>query len=133
MARVSEGFHHVALRASDFDASVEFYTRGLGFTPGISWGEGESRAIMLDTGDGNYLEIFAGGTGERPGGGGVLHIALRTSDCDVSVEAARAAGARITTEPKDVEIASDPVTPVRIAFCEGPDGEVIEFFQSATS
>lgn len=130
MSKVSEGFHHVALRVRDFDASVGFYTK-LGFTPRISWGEGEKRAVMLDTGDGNYLEIFAGGSGEKPGGGGVLHFALRTSDCDASVAAARAAGAVITAESKDVVIASTPPTPVRIAFCTGPDGEVIEFFQNA--
>ena len=26
------GFHHVAIRAVDFDATVRFYTEGLGFT-----------------------------------------------------------------------------------------------------
>ena len=133
MSRTSEGFHHIAMRVKDFEASVVFYTKGLGLAPRLSWGEGDSRAVMLDTGDGNYLELFAGGSGEAPGPGGVLHFALRTLDCDASVEAARAAGAKITTEAKDVDLQSDPVTPVRIAFCEGPDGEVIEFFQSATT
>ena len=49
------GFHHVAIRARDFDKSVAFYTAALGFTPKIAWVDKPSRAIMLDTGDGNYL------------------------------------------------------------------------------
>lgn len=47
----------------------------------------------------------------------------------VAVEAARAAGAEITVEPKDVVVSQSPATPIRIAFCKGPDGEIIEFFQ----
>ena len=59
------GFHHVAIRVYDFDATVRFYTEVLGFTDKVRWGEGDNRAIMLDTGDGNYLEVFAGGRQRR--------------------------------------------------------------------
>ncbi len=125
------GFHHVAIRACDFDASVEFYTKALGFQKKIAWGEGKRRAIMLDTGDGNYLEIFANGTDEPKLEGSIIHFALRTSDCDAAIERARVFGAEVTIEPKSVNIPSEPhATPVRIAFCKGPDGEVIEFFQN---
>jgi glyoxylase I family protein len=127
------GFHHVAIRSADFDRSVRFYTEGLGFRRKIAWGEGTGRAVMLDTGDGNYLEIFANGTpGEKPEGC-IVHFALRTGDCDRAVARARAAGARITVEPRDVLIPSDPPTAVRLAFCTGPDGEVIEFFQNTAT
>ncbi len=34
------GFHHRATRVSDFDASVQFYTRVLGFAEKVRWGEG---------------------------------------------------------------------------------------------
>jgi len=122
------------MRSRDFDASVKFYTDALGFTQKIAWGEGDGRAVMLDTGDGNYLEIFAGGADETKPEGAVLHFALRTTDCDTAIERAREAGAEVTVEPKDVDIPSTPEpTPVRIAFCKGPDGEVIEFFQNATT
>ena len=128
------GFHHIAMRVKDFDASVAFYTEALGFTEKIAWGEGDKRAIMLDTGDGNYLELFAGGEEEPKPEGAVLHFALRTTDCDTAIERARAAGMEVTVEPKDVTIESRPEpTPVRLAFCKGPDGEIIEFFQNNTT
>jgi glyoxylase I family protein len=133
------GFHHIALRASSLDASVRFYVDGLGFTEKVAWGQGDGRAVMLDTGDGNYLEVFAGGTRAaeplpaKPPAGVLFHLALRTDDCDAAVARARKAGARITVEPKDVDLQSVPVTRARIAFCTGPDGETIEFFQNATT
>ncbi|GGD96059.1 VOC family protein [Paenibacillus nasutitermitis] len=121
------GFHHVAIRVCDFDATVRFYTEVLGFTDKVRWGEGDSRAIMLDTGDGNYLEVFAGGTkGEKPEGA-FLHLALRSDDVDAATELARAAGMEITVEPKDAELGGSRV---RISFFKGPDGEIIELFQS---
>jgi glyoxylase I family protein len=127
------GFHHIAMRVRDFDASWTFYTEGLGFLPKITWGEGKGRGAMLDAGDGNYLEIFAGGSDGPKPEGAVLHFALRTTDCDKAIEAARAAGAEVTVEPKEVTIPSDPPTKVRLAFCKGLDGEVIEFFQNETA
>lgn len=126
------GFHHIAIRARDFDRSVTFYTETLGFVRKIEWGEKPGRAIMLDTGDGNYLEIF-----ERPNQApaqeesAMLHFALRTDDCDAAIAKARAAGCVVTMEPKSLDIQSRPgPTPVRIAFFKGPDGEVVEFFQN---
>jgi glyoxylase I family protein len=130
------GFHHVAIRARDFDASVKFYAEVLGFRPKIQWNEAPKRAIMLDAGDGNYLEVF-----ERPQQGppaedaAILHFALRTDDTDAVLERARAAGCQVTMEPRALNIknvlpgVADEV-PVRIAFVKGPDGEVVEFFQN---
>lgn len=126
------GFHHIAMRVKDFDASVRFYTEGLGCVPTLAWGQGEKRAVMLDTGDGGCVELFAGGTPEPKPEGQLLHFALRTGDCDAATAQARQAGAEITMEPKTVEIPSQPMTPVRISFCKGPDGEIIEFFQQLT-
>jgi glyoxylase I family protein len=124
------GFHHVAIKVRDFDATVKFYSEGFGFKARLSWGEGNSRAVLLDTGDGNYLEVFAGGSQEIKPEGSIIHMAFRTDDVAKAVAAARTAGAEITVEPKDVVISDSPATPIRIAFCKGPDGEIIEFFQS---
>src|SRR5690242_21958338 len=88
------GYHHVAIRAADFDGTLRFYTEALGFRVKVRWGEGDGRAALLDTGDGNYMEVFAGGKrapGELPPEGAVLHFAFRTTDCDAALERARAA------------------------------------------
>jgi len=124
-----KGFHHVAMKVKDFDATVKFYTEVLGFKKSISWGEGDNRAIMLDAGNGNYLEIFAGGSDEKKPEGALLHLALSTDNCDEALERVRAAGMEITIEPNDVVINSNPPMPIRIAFFKGPDGEIIELFQ----
>jgi len=124
------GIHHAAMRVRDFDASLRFYTRGLGFSRKLAWGEGDGRAAMLDAGNSNCIELFAGGTGKRMPEGTLLHLAFKTVNCDLALEKARAAGAVVTQEPETVVIPSVPAATVRIAFCKGPDGEVIEFFQS---
>lgn len=129
----TDGFHHVALKVPDFEATVRFYTEGLGFEKTGSWGEGDKRAMLLHAGRGNYVEVFAGGVAEEQPGA-VLHLAFRTDDCDAAIEKARRAGAVVTVEPKDVVIPSSPKEiPVRLAFCKGPAGETIEFFQNATT
>jgi len=124
------GFHHVALYVRDYDASIKFYTEALGFSERLSWGEGEKRAALLDTGDGNYFEIISRPSADPMPARQVLHIALRTNDTDAAIERARAAGAVVTLEPKDIVFKSTPPLPARIAFCEGPNGEAIEFFQN---
>lgn len=132
------GFHHVCLKADDWDRAVAFYRDVLGCTEKIAWNLRASgrRAIMLDTGDGNYIEIF-----HEPGytpapNGAVAHLALRTTRLDEVAARVRQAGAKITMEPQDVTIATTngagPV-PIRIFFCEGPSGEIIEFFQNSAT
>ena len=56
------GFHHIALRAKDFDRSLAFYRDVLGCTVAAAWGEAPSRKVMVDIGDGGRIEIF-----EKPG------------------------------------------------------------------
>lgn len=131
------GLHHVAIRARDFDRSVGFYTRVLGFTAKIAWNPPPARAIMLDAGAGDYLEIFErpDQTPPPPDEAAILHLALRTNDTDALLERVRAAGCEVTVEPRTARIANTiPSTPspvpVRLAFFKGPDGEVIELFQN---
>jgi glyoxylase I family protein len=123
------GFHHVALRVYDIEASIKFYTEILGFKERVRWGEDNGRGILLDTGDGNYFEIFAGGTKEPKPEGAFFHLALRSDNLEQSLEAARAAGMEVTMEPTHIELGGIPVL---IAFFKGPDGEVLELFQSTS-
>jgi glyoxylase I family protein len=137
-------FHHVAIRAIDFDATVKFYVEGLGFrlhfpfaVPGRI-----DRAAFLDAGDGRFVEVFGQGSnvqsegrrrepGEARTEGALLHFCLRAADTDASYARAMAAGATSRVEPGTRRISEDPLVEVRIAFVEGPNGEVIEFLQSA--
>ncbi len=84
---------------------------------------------MLDTGDGTYVELFSGGSGEKTQGS-ILHFALQTVDCDAATEQLRTAGASITEGPTDMVLGGDPPVTVRYSMCEGPDGEQIELFQT---
>lgn len=123
------GIHHVALKCdgtAEFEKTLHFYQNVLGLEPVRSWGEGENAGAMLSTGDG-LLEIFA--SGKKLPQGAIRHFALRTERVDDCIAAVRAAGYPITVEPKDIVIASNPPFPARIAFCTGPVGEEIEFFQ----
>ena len=127
------GFHHIALRARDFDRSLTFYTEGLGFTMGHQWGEGAGRIALLDIGDGNYVELFASEPAQTPNVGGhvpapwpYFHLALRSTDVDADIARVRSLGCEITVEPKSVEVNGKTI---RVGFFLGPDGEVLEFFQ----
>jgi glyoxylase I family protein len=137
------GFHHVAIRAIDFDATVKFYTEGLGFrihfpfsVPGRI-----DRAAFLDAGDGRFVEIFghtstvqSEGRRRRPDEdrteGALLHFCLRVADTDAAYARAIACGANPRVEPVSRQLSADPLVQVRIAFVTGPNGEVIEFMQS---
>jgi catechol 2,3-dioxygenase-like lactoylglutathione lyase family enzyme len=134
MPPLISGFHHVCIKTRDWDRTLAFYVNTLGFTEKITWRTAPNRAVMLNTGDGNYLEVFEDLTYTPAPGGAVLHFALRTTRLDEVAALVRATGAKITVEPKDVTIATTnahaPV-PIRIFFCEGPSGEVIEFFQNS--
>jgi glyoxylase I family protein len=137
------GFHHVAIRAADFDETIRFYTEGLGFrlhfpfsVPGRI-----DRAAFLDAGDGRFVEVFGPGStvqaegrrrypNEEPTEGAVLHFCLRVADTDAAYARALGVGAVSRVEPGTRRLSEDPLVDVRIAFVVGPNGEVIEFMQS---
>ncbi len=131
----SAGIHHVALRTADFDRSVAFYTDTLGCAPKLAWGEPGARAVMLDVGDGNYVEVFEREEPEPVAGEArLLHFCLRCANVDPVIERVRAAGCTVTVEPKDVPVTNHAAGPaagpgtvtLRLAFFQGPDGEVVE-------
>ena len=125
-----QGLHHVSITVVDFDATVKLYTQGFGFKKCVAWTmRDHERAVMLDMGNGAFLEIFSGAPDIPQECGIFAHIALASDNCDADFRRAVEAGAAVEMEPRDVTLPTDPPTPIRIAFCKGLDGEVIEFFQ----
>jgi len=133
-----QGFHHVAIRAIDFDATVKFYAEGLGCSVRFEFSvPGRiDRAVFLDMGDGRYIEVFGPGStvqsegrrrqpDEGPTEGALLHFCFRVADVAAAYTRALAAGAVSRIAP-----VSAPVVGGEIAFVTGPNGEVIEFLRS---
>ena len=120
------GIHHVSLKCGtteEFEKAKDFYLNVLGFAVVREWPEG----IMIDSGRG-LLEIFSNGPGVKSKGA-VRHIAFAADDVDGVIEKVKAAGYEVFIEPNDIVIRSDPPFPARMAFCWGPLGEELEFFQ----
>lgn len=120
------GIHHVSMRACGQEAYkkvVVFYTEVLELPVKRSWGGG----IMIDLGNG-LLEIFNDGTEELPKGV-ITHFALATNDVEACVKRVQEAGYDCFIPPTDIAIPSDPILYAKMAFCHGPLGEEIEFFQ----
>lgn len=121
-----KGIHHVSMKTrneSEHEKTVEFYRDILGLKAAREWEFG----IMFDTGSG-LIEIFKNGT-EEPVTGIIRHFAFAVEDVDACVKAVTEAGYEVFIGPKDICIPSNPEFPARMAFCFGPLGEQIEFFQ----
>ena len=121
-----KGLHHVSLKVRGeevFERVLAFYERELGCPLIRCWGEGDRRGAMLDLGN-TILEVSAGG--EEDGNGLFAHIAFAVDDVDAVIQQMRAAGRPILVEPADKNLGGN--YPIRIAFCQGPAGEEIEFF-----
>lgn len=122
-----KGIHHVSMKCrsqQEYETVLQFYCGVLGMKTARSWAGG----VMIDTGCG-VIEVFASG-GENTEKGNIRHFALETDNADACAEAVRKAGYEVFIEPKNIVIPSTPGYPARIAFCRGPLGEEIEFFQT---
>lgn len=62
------------------------------------------------------------------GEGCIRHFAFATDHVDEIVERVHNAGYKVSVEPIDVVMKTDPVFPIRVAFIEGPLHESIELF-----
>ena len=124
------GIHHISMKCGtpeEFDRARDFYLNLLGFSVVREWPEG----IMIDSGCG-LLEIFRNGPGIRTKGA-IRHIAFSTDDVDGMIAKVKDAGYDVFIEPNDLIIRSEPAFHARMAFCHGPLGEEIEFFQEKGS
>lgn len=123
-----KGIHHISLKARDeknFLEVLDFYSNVLACPIVWTWGEGAGSGAMLDLGN-TLLEVTAG-HGEERKKGLFAHIAFAVDDVDEAARRVREAGRTVFLEPSDKELG--PGHPVRIAFCTGPAGEDLEFFQ----
>lgn len=128
------GFHHVAVKTRDWNATMRFYRDGLGCIDKVTWAQPPKRAGMFDCGDGNYIEVFEDLEWSSTANGAIIHFALRTTRLDEAAAHLKAMGYKITVEPTDVNIKSTNGigdVPVRILFVEGPNGEVVELLQNS--
>jgi catechol 2,3-dioxygenase-like lactoylglutathione lyase family enzyme len=109
-------FVHAALTVPDMRGCIAFY-EGLGARLKTDWDWGCSISLP----DRRELEIFTGGEYiQEPLG--YRHVCLITSDTDGAAKRVLELGGKITHEPYDW-------SNLRICFCQGLAGEVIEFFQ----
>lgn len=124
--KLIKGIHHVSMKCcsvEEYDKTIRFYKDILGLEVVRTWNAG----IMLQAGN-NRIEIFNNGDAAL-GKGVIQHFAFATDDVDACAKAITDAGYEVFIQPRDIQIASKPPFPARIAFCYGPLGEEIEFFQ----
>ena len=120
------GIHHISLKcktAAEYEQTKHFYTELLGFSVAREWAEG----IMIDAGNA-LIEIFNNGEGVKSVGA-IRHIAFATDNVDEIVSIVKSAGYEVFKEPQNIVIPYTSEYPARMAFCYGPLGEEIEFFQ----
>ncbi|PSK89100.1 VOC family protein [Taibaiella chishuiensis] len=137
------GIHHIAIRATDFEATLAFYTQALGFSLSHSWSLPAfnlKQAAMLRAADGlSYIELYdeaadiaTQGRKRLPGEPltqtALLHICLGTGDAAAAFHRAIAYGATPCIEPMALEL-GEPAIKVRNALVYSPNGEVIEFLE----
>ncbi|MBR5252300.1 MAG: VOC family protein [Clostridia bacterium] len=124
------GFHHIAVKAKNYEESMKFYTEGLGMKFMTQWGEGDERIAMLDMGNGDIVELFAGGNDKESIDPKYIHFAMKVDDVDAAYEAALKAGAKPKTAPLVAPLDSAPIKlTLNCAFVYGPAGEELEFFK----
>jgi len=123
------GTHHASLEVANLERSLGVYRDVFGMRPVAAFGPPERRMVLLDVGDGTHLELSCPLPPSSPSVSADSpwkHLALRTSDTRGAIERARAAGLKVTIEPKRVNLGTIEAL---IAFFAGPDGESVELFE----
>ena len=97
---------HNAVTVADMEASLRFYTEGLGFRKAFEIPNpdtGEPWIVYLNICPGQFLELFYGGTEQNPWRHehiGFNHFCFEVDDIHTAVEKVRQAGYPIDIEPK---------------------------------
>lgn len=123
------GFHHVAIIASDYTKSKEFYTSILGANIFQETYREERKSYKLDLQftDGSQIELFSFPNPPQrlttPEACGLRHLAFRVENLDLSVKFLRQNN--ILCEPIKV----DELTGKRFTFFRDPDNLPLEFYE----
>ena len=123
-----EQIHHVAIIASDYQKSREFYVEKLGFevVREVYRAERNDHILNLKLGD-TEIELFGmpnpPARVTNPEACGLRHLAFRVADMDEAVAWLRGLG--IETEPVRV----DPYTQTRMTFFRDPDDLPLELHE----
>ncbi|WP_232528697.1 SMU1112c/YaeR family gloxylase I-like metalloprotein [Stenotrophomonas acidaminiphila] len=124
------GIHHVALIASDYARSRDFYTRILGLEVVAEHFRVERQSWKLDLRlpDGTGLELFSfpapPARPSRPEARGLRHLAFRVAALDPAIAHLQAQG--VACEPVRV----DEYTGHRFTFFADPDDLPLELYES---
>jgi glyoxylase I family protein len=127
------GIHHVAIIASDYEASKRFYVELLGCTVLAENYREQRQSYKLDLGlpDGSRLELFSfphpPARPSRPEACGLRHLAFRVENVELWTSYLEGHG--VTVE----EVRVDEFTGHRFVFFADPDGLPIELHETAPS
>lgn len=123
------GIHHVAIIASDYDRSKQFYVETLGLRVVAENYRAERQSYKLDLAlpDGAQIELFSFPSPparlSRPEACGLRHLAFAVDDVAVCKRQLEAAGIVV----EDIRV--DEFTGRRFVFFADPDGLPLELYE----
>lgn len=120
-----KGIHHISMKCSNSEQLSkvkDFYCGILELPVYEKWETG----FLLET-SGGKIEFFTNGTEDLPQGV-IRHFAFEVDDVDSYAKKCTEKGYEIFMGPKDVVLGS---VKARVAFCHGPLGEDVEFFEES--
>ncbi|WP_342427346.1 VOC family protein [Paenibacillus sp. FSL L8-0158] len=138
-----KGLAHVAIQARDYQATIAFYTKVLGFKRGHHWSLPSFRiqeaSMLISPDQRTCLEIFdndavipaqgkKASSEQEIAHGALLHLAFYVDNVDEIYQKALAHGARTFVEPNQLALGEPPLV-VTNALVHSPNGEVIEFIK----
>lgn len=121
--------HHIAIIASNYERSKDFYVRILGLTPvrEVYREERESYKLDLEVNGQYQIELFSFANPPKrpsyPEAAGLRHLAFEVDEIEEAVRDLNQLG--VETEP----IRIDPFTDRKFTFFADPDGLPIELYQ----
>lgn len=127
---IFQGVHHIAIIASEYDRSKDFYTRILGFTLIQEVYRPERLSWKCDLALHHHytLELFSFPNPPQrvawPEATGLRHLAFQVENLDAAIQ--HLENHHVAVEP----IRMDPYTSARFTFFADPDGLPIELVES---